>query len=420
MRREALSSSTSHSDNELYEANSEETRSEDSNDLDSYDQDSVCRTLNAAVEATEIAGSRMIEQCAKLETERVNIGARYEEVREFERHRFEQWRQQTTQQHLVEIERLQKQHVVEIERMQETFRISLTSGTESSISASDASESEVYSSSSSSRSSTIPNELNSGTVGTVTNSGIENTASRGKSKRQRRKQRAHSTILRKLDEALERCRLLEARQLAVPLESTTRIAVNTKPTIQGDGVNLAIPRDTPAKTDPIVVWIRVDRRRRGKWKVKKQHSPSAGGTVITNQTTSHQSKRKKSKKSRKKTPNIETVLNPEVQASLNAAQVSSKSKNAERRRRARRAKRDRKKAESPSSEAPAESPSSEAPAELPSSGAPTLRRHRRRKQRVPPSPVVPPANPQSRQEDSLAGQQSDEGADTIVSAPGRS
>ena len=142
--------------------------------------------------------------------------------------------------------------------------------------------------------------------------------------------------------------------------------------------------------------------------MKKLHSPAAGGTVITNQTTSHQSKRKKS---RKKTPNIETVLNPESQASLNAAQVSSKSKNAERRRRGRRAKRDRKKAELLSSEAPAESLSS---------GAPTLRRHSRRKQREPPSLVVPPANPQSRQEDSLAGQQSDEGADTIVSAPGRS
>ena len=96
------------------------------------------------MEATEIAGSRMIQECAKLKAERVNIGARYEEVREFERHRFEQWCQQTTQQHLVEIERLQQQHAVEIERMQETFRISLSSSTESLKSVSDASESEIY------------------------------------------------------------------------------------------------------------------------------------------------------------------------------------------------------------------------------------------------------------------------------------
>jgi hypothetical protein len=165
--------------------------------------------------------------------------------------------------------------------------------------------------------------------------------------------------------------------------------------------------DSPPKTKPVVTWIRVDKRRgskatKVKHQLKEPPSSSAGSTVIVNQamlptpTVTITSKWKR----RKKTPNIESAPNLKIIPQLTGTKAAiTNSKAAERRRKANRI---RKKADSRPSRAP------------------TLRRHRQRKQRILLSPAVLPANPQSRQEDIFAEQQSKEGADATVSAPGRS
>ena len=203
-------------------------------------------------------------------------------------------------------------------------------------------------------------------------------------------------------------------------------AVTTTQPISSDKVDIKDQTDGLPKTKP--VWLRVEQQQsRGNRSNTKQHlnkstfpvadqsvisilpSPtltvtSVSSPVVDPITTINQpspatvtsvSKQKR----RKKSPRIDTIPNPQTKESLHAAKATmTNSKAAERRRRANGF---RKKAVRPFRE-------------------PTLRRHCRRKQREPLSTVAPPANPQSRQEDSLDDQKSKEGADARVSAPGRS
>jgi hypothetical protein len=282
---------------------------------------------------------------------------------------------------------------------------------------------------SSSRLVTIPDKLNLGTD--VTRDDSEETSSSktslscSKSQLRRlKKKQAHATISRKLDEALERCRLLEAHLLTEPLESPARVAMPKDPKTSSDVMTMTDQVKSQAKRKPIIVWTRVDRKRTNissnvkhklskpptpsmnkrsnvKYQSNKQASSSVRSKVVANQATSSVATVTivPMQTRRKKPSSIETVKTTERKQSIvpNKTAITN-SKAAEWRRRAYHIRRK---------------------AKLRPSRA-TLRRYHRRKQREPSSLLVSPANPQSRQEDSLAEQQSKEGADTSVSAPGRS
>jgi len=335
------------------------------------------------------------------------------------------------QQHLLEIERIKHQYLAEIERLHETALLPSTSSnysvTESGVStSSNVSEDANHSDSSSGNSPIHPNlDTNS-----ASDASSENSSSSCKRRRRRCKRRAHVTVSRKLEHALERCRLLEARVTLDSPESSTRLPVNSAVTttqpISSDKVDIKDQTDGLPKTKP--VWLRVEQQQsRGKRSNTKQHlnkstfpivdqsvistlpSPtltvtSVSSLVVDPITTISQpspatvtsvSKQKR----RKKSPRIDTIPNPQTKESIYAAKTTmTNSKAAERRRRANGF---RKKAARSSRE-------------------PTLRRHCRRKQREPPSTVASPANPQSRQEDSLDDQKSKEVVHATVSTLGRS
>jgi hypothetical protein len=132
-----------------------------------------------------------------------------------------------------------------------------------------------------------------------------------RTKRRRRKQETYATILRKYEEVLERCRILEERLSTQPLDPPT----TTTPTTFTEGASTREHVQPSSKSEPIVVWIRVEsRRRRKRMNAKHQPSerpfPSVGTTATVNlDTTSTQTETTvpKRKRSKKKTIVVEST-----------------------------------------------------------------------------------------------------------------
>ena len=273
------------------------------------------------------------------------------------------------------------------------------------------------------------------TIGTSSSCTVEDLRSTevpltSRSKRRRRKQETYATILRKYEEVLERCRILEARLPTQPLDPPT----TTTPTTFTEGASTREQVQPSSKSEPVVVWIRVESRRRrkrmnAKHQPSERPSPSVGTTATVNlattstptETTAPKRKRSKKKtvvaestpstptetnvlkrkRGRKKTPSAHVTpkVTPSLEPKVKTRPRAKKDKKG-------RANQVRKKTESTSSKAP------------------ILRRHRQRKQRDP--TLVPSTTPQSSKEGSWAEQQSNEGAESpshnglVVSAPGRS